>query len=332
MTTRTPRVPAKRPDGAMSFGDHLEDLRTRIIWGVLGIVPIFVLSLVFGSDALGLIIQPLTAALRDAGEPTKLLSTNPIESFLAYLKVAMILTLLVGLPWVLVQAWLFISPGLHTNERKLVYLLIPGSSLLAGLSAVFLYKALLPISLYFMISFGQGLASNPPRELQTLTPEVLAELQRAKVPVLEGDVPKAQREPGMRYFISDRAELRLVDVDGRVRSLAMSTDALIRQEYRIGEYVGLFFSLSIVFAFAFQLPLVMLLVGWVGIIEYRDLTRYRRQIFFVCFVLGAVFTPQDPWSMIMLGGALYMLFELGLILMRVVPKQFDLTDGDAGDE
>jgi len=103
--------------------------------------------------------------------------------------------------------------------------------------------------------------------------------------------------------------------------LALNSGGQIAQMYRVGEYISIVFGLAFAFAVAFQLPLVMLLLNWVGIIEPKDVTKYRKHAVFGCAVGGAVFTPQDPWSMIMLGTALYALFEFGIVLMRFVPAR-----------
>jgi hypothetical protein len=119
------------------------------------------------------------------------------------------------------------------------------------------------------------------------------------------------------------AEATAADADvapreGVIRVSRLAGDGLISQDYRIGEYVSLVFRLAIVFAIAFQLPLVMLLLGWLDILRIDVIRRARRYVAFGCAVAGAVLTPQDPWSMVLLGGVLYLLFEFGLVLMRVV--------------
>jgi len=303
----------------MSFGDHLDDLRKRVLFAILGLVPLIVLGFVVGGPVLELLTKPVIEAMRDAGEPSGLLATGPLESFISYLKVALGVALLLGLPWIFYQLWLFISPGLYSNERRFVYFLMPLSLLLTVTSAVFLYKVLLPISLYFLILFGSNIAKSPVATGE-LPPEVtVAMLNESAMPVLERDPPLAELRPGAQWLNPDRNEIRIFLGGDTVRVIRLRSDGLIAQEYRIGEYISLLFGLGIVFALAFQLPAVMLLLSWVDLLRPAALTPYRKHVGFACAVLGMLLTPQDPWSMILLASALYLLFELGILMMKYIP-------------
>lgn len=296
----------------MSFGDHLEDLRKRVVFAGLGFIPIFVLGLVFGGPLLEFLTIPLTDALRDAGQPATLLATSPLETFGAYIRVSIIVAVMGAFPWMLYQLWLFVAPGLYTHERRFVYFLIPLSTALTALSAIFLYKVLLPISLYFLIFFGSAIVQ---QDHGSAAAEPVPAL--TQVPILEGD-PAEPAVGDAWYNAVTRTFCMQVDEETIMR-FAGQTGGAIMQQYRIGEYVSLIFWLGLAFAIAFQLPVVMMLLGWVDILRPGDITRFRRYVVFGCAIAGAILTPQDPFSMLILGAALYMLFEFGLILMRFVP-------------
>ena len=302
------------PIHLMSFGDHLEELRKRVVFAMLGLIPVFILGLVFGRPLLAFLTVPLTDALQAAGQPTSLLATSPFEPFTSYIKVSLILALLVAFPWIIFQVWLFIAPGLYKHERRFVYFLIPLSTALTVISSVFLYKVLLPISLYFLISFGAGLVQESPGSVTLEEGIVLPQM-----PVFAGDPVDAPI--GSYWFNSEIGEFRMQVGEDTVVGTRGRRGGTIAQEYRIGEYVSLIFMLGLVFAVAFQLPVVMMLLSWVGIIRAADLKHLRRYVIFGCAIAGAMLTPQDPFSMVLLGGALYMLFEFGLILMRFVPAR-----------
>ncbi len=303
----------------MSFGDHLEDLRKRVLLALIGLVPLIVVGFLIGGPLLEFLARPVIEAMREAGEPSGLLATGPLESFISYIKVSIGVALLLGLPWMLYQLWLFVSPGLYSNERRFVYFLIPLSFLLTLVSATFLYKVLLPISLYFLILFGSNIAKSPV-DTAELPPDItVAMLNDNAMPVLDKDPPLADLQPGAQWLNTQRNEIRIYLGEETVRVIRLRSDGLIAQEYRIGEYISLIFSLGIVFAIAFQLPVVMLLLSWVDLLKPGTITPYRRYVIFGCAVLGMFLTPQDPWSMILLGSALYMLFEFGILLMKYVP-------------
>ena len=323
------------PISIMPFGDHLEELRKRLIWGLVGFVPVLIVCLVFGGPLLKFLMIPLLDALRAAGEPTQLLATSPLETFGAYIKVASIVAILITMPWLVYQLWLFVAPGLYEKERRFVYFLVPFSALLTAAGMLFLYKVLLPISLYFLIIFGTTLVQTA-TPTDTLDPGIIL----PNIPVLQAD-PEPLPAVGSMWINDPLGELRIVTATDVVRSMRLSGKGAISQQYRIGDYVGLVFTLGLVFAISFQLPLVLMLSSWIGILEAKDITPYRRHVIFVCAIFGAVFTPQDPGSMIALGGALYFLFEFGILLMRFLPasvvaegfgKGKRKTDGAEGDE
>ena len=90
---------------------------------------------------------------------------------------------------------------------------------------------------------------------------------------------------------------------------------------------------------AFQLPVVMLLANWVGVVDRRTFAPYRKHAAFTCAITGALLTPADPASMILLMIPLYLLFEFGMVLMRfVTPARVargfgdEKEPADAGDE
>ncbi len=296
----------------MSFGDHLEDLRKRVVFAGLGFIPIFVLGLIFGGPLLEFLTIPLTDALRDAGQPATLLATSPLETFGAYIRVSIIVAVMGAFPWMLYQLWLFVAPGLYTHERRFVYFLIPLSTALTALSAIFLYKVLLPISLYFLIFFGSAIVQ---QDHGSAAAEPVPAL--TQVPILEGD--PAEPAVGDAWYNAVTRTLCIQVDEETIMRFAGQTGGAIMQQYRIGEYVSLIFWLGLAFAIAFQLPVVMMLLGWVDILRPGDITRFRRYVVFGCAIAGAILTPQDPFSMLILGAALYMLFEFGLILMRFVP-------------
>lgn len=296
----------------MTFGDHLEELRKRLILAMLVPIPVLVVCLVFGGQLLEFMLRPMVNALTTAGATPTLIATSPFETFAAYFKVGFIVSLLISFPWILYQLWLFIAPGLYAQERRFVYFFIPLSSALTAIGSLFLYYFLLPVSLVFLIGFGQTIVQRPTPMVPM--PEATPALV---VPVVPGTI--ADAPVGSVWFDTQTASLS-VQVDERTvmrRPFSKGT-GVVSQDYRVGEYISLVFTMALAFSVAFQLPIVLLLLSWVGIIEAKTLAGMRQYVIMACAVLGAVLTPQDPLSMIMLGGALYLLFEFGMILMRFV--------------
>jgi len=85
----------------------------------------------------------------------------------------------------------------------------------------------------------------------------------------------------------------------------------------IGPLTSLMFSLMFWMGLIFQIPLVMFLLGSLGIITYNSLSKYRRWIILISFILGAVITPTvDPITQITVALPMIILFELGLVFIR----------------
>jgi hypothetical protein len=102
-------------------------------------------------------------------------------------------------------------------------------------------------------------------------------------------------------------------------SVPLSRAGTISQEFSLGEYIGFVLTLALAVTVAFQMTLVILLLGWAGIADRKFLTSNRRYAVLVCAVLGAILTPADVVSMILLFIPLYLLYELGILLLLVAP-------------
>lgn len=328
----------------MSFGDHLEDLRKRVFLAIVGVVPIFAIAFAFGGDLLRLLLEPVQEQLTKAGQGAQLLATGPFETFGAVVQIALIVTVLLGAPWLLYQLWQFISPGLYKHERKIVHLLLPFSGLLTICSVLFLYYVILPVILAFFIGFGAKVSS----PMQVPTAPVPEGIVFPMIPVLAADPPDPT--PGMVWINESLLQQRVcirIDADGSpvIRVITLTSNIGIAQQYRISEYIKTILNMGLAFGIAFQTPVVVVMLGWVGIINPDMMRRFRRHAIAVSIVLGALLTPADPLSMLLLAGPLYLLYELGLLILHVLPVERVLrttshrdhqdasaiTDEDAGD-
>jgi len=104
----------------MSFLEHLEELRRRIIYSFLFILGGFGVSWWFHEQIFALMQKPIMAALRSHDLEQKLVYLNPTDPFNMYLKISFLAGVFVASPFVLYQIWLFISPGLYRHERRYV--------------------------------------------------------------------------------------------------------------------------------------------------------------------------------------------------------------------
>lgn len=301
----------------MSFGDHLEELRRRLMHAIIGIGPIFVVALIFGKELLGFLIKPVQAQLRAANLPASMQTTGVLELFGTYIHVSVIVTILVGSPWILFQLWKFVSPGLYRHERRFVYFLLPLSTVLTVVGVTFLYMFILPLLLSFFIGFGSDVGRTTPT-----TVEPPAGMVFPKTPVVKGDPLHPAK--GDFWVNTEMHEWRVCveapeGQEPTIMGLPLTRGSGVNPHYRVTEYVSLFLTLCLAFAIAFQMPVVVLLLGWAGLIDRAFLAKYRKHAIMFCGVAAALLTPGDPMSMLLLAIPLYGLYELGGYLLKVFP-------------
>jgi sec-independent protein translocase protein TatC len=157
MTAELPSAGGQTNDQmpAMSFLEHLEELRRRIIYSLIAVAVGFFACWAYAEKIYGVMQKPIITALRANGLSERLVYLNPTEPFNLYLKVAFLAGLFATSPFVLYQVWLFISPGLYRHERRYVtpFMFSTVGLFLAG--GVFGYRIVYPQALNFLISYGK---------------------------------------------------------------------------------------------------------------------------------------------------------------------------------
>ena len=146
-------VPEPMP--AMSFLEHLEELRKRIIYSILAVAAGFFLCWGYAERIFALMQQPIMIALKRNGMPEKLVYLSPTEPFNLYLKIGLMAGVFVAAPIILYQVWMFISPGLYRNERRYVIPFMCSTVFLFMAGGYFGYKLVYPQALEFLIGYGK---------------------------------------------------------------------------------------------------------------------------------------------------------------------------------
>ncbi|HEX9485183.1 MAG TPA: twin-arginine translocase subunit TatC [Gemmatimonadaceae bacterium] len=136
----------------MPFLDHLEELRWRIIWSlaalVVGVVIGFVIVLNF--DLLTWLQAPVIPFLHGH----RLVVTHPGDGFSILLQTAVMVGVVIALPVIVYQVWLFLSPALYRHEKKVVVPVIVGAVFLFVCGAALAWYLVLPMTLRFLFSFA----------------------------------------------------------------------------------------------------------------------------------------------------------------------------------
>lgn len=137
----------------MSFLEHLDELRRRIIFAIISLAIAFVICFTFSTHIYEFLIGPLMTALPEGGT---LIATNPTEVFILYLKMSFFVAIFVASPAWLAQVWLFIAPGLYPNERKFAVPFIFFGTCFFLLGASFSHYMIFPVAVNFLTTFGSA--------------------------------------------------------------------------------------------------------------------------------------------------------------------------------
>jgi sec-independent protein translocase protein TatC len=146
--------------GKMSFLEHLDELRKRILYSVLAIGVGFLVACFFIQDLFDFIMKPLQELLPAGGT---LVYTEPTEAFVLYIKIAAIAGLILASPAVMAQVWLFIAPGLYAHEKRLAVPFVLLSSVCFVGGAAFSHYVVFPMAWTFFVSFTTDYITFMPR-------------------------------------------------------------------------------------------------------------------------------------------------------------------------
>jgi sec-independent protein translocase protein TatC len=147
----------------MSFMEHLEELRSRIIKALMGLVVAFVLSLGFCNYLWEIISEPAVSALKHLGVvPPRLVQITPMESFsIIWVQLPLLCSVFLASPWIVYQVWAFISPGLYKRERRWAapFVLITAGLFIVG--GLFAYFLAFRYGLEFLLGIGMSNSVTP---------------------------------------------------------------------------------------------------------------------------------------------------------------------------
>ncbi|MBM3796730.1 MAG: twin-arginine translocase subunit TatC [Acidobacteria bacterium] len=140
----------------MSFLDHLEELRARIIHSLYGILAAFAACIYFTPSIWQAIRQPYVKAMAINGVPNaKLMQLTPMEAFsIIWVKLPVLCALFLASPWILYQVWSFVAPRTYKHERRWAGPFIVGSAGLFVLGGAFAYYVAFPLGLSFLLGIG----------------------------------------------------------------------------------------------------------------------------------------------------------------------------------
>jgi len=134
----------------MSFLDHLEELRSRLLKSLIGLALGFGVAWGFHEEIFHFMVGPL----RKFDPNLKLIATTPTETIMIYMKMSFFVGIFIAAPFLLYQVWAFISPGLYKHEKGYAIPFVLFGTIFFISGAAFGHYVLFPIALQFLGTFG----------------------------------------------------------------------------------------------------------------------------------------------------------------------------------
>ena len=154
---------AQTPPEEENFISHLTELRDRVIRSLLVILILFGACFYVAPELMKFLAQPLQHALPPGSHAVFIAGEG---AFFTLTKMSLLAAVLLSLPWVLYQAWAFVSPGLYAHERRFVGPLIILSVVFLLVGIGFAYSLVLPVAYKFFFSFAEKTGADVMQDLQ----------------------------------------------------------------------------------------------------------------------------------------------------------------------
>ncbi len=154
---------------------HLTELRQRLINSLIFLTILFIICYFFSEYIYGFLVRPYAESVNNDGIERRLIFTALQETFLTYLKVSFFAAFFVTSPFILIQIWKFIAPGLYENEKTAIMPYLIVTPILFLLGGMLVYYLIMPLAIKFFLSFeSTGLNTGLPIQLEAKVNEYLS--------------------------------------------------------------------------------------------------------------------------------------------------------------
>jgi sec-independent protein translocase protein TatC len=247
-------------DQELSFIEHLVELRSRLLKACAAVIVILLLLLPFARKLYALLAEPLTAVLP---EGSSMIAIDVASPFLTPFKLALLMALILAIPFVLYQLWAFVAPALYREEKRLARPLLYTSVVLFYAGCAFAYFVVFPLVFGFFTR---------------VAPE----------------------------------------------GVTVMTD--------ISKYLDFVITLFLAFGITFEVPIATIILVATGMVSIDKLKKARAYVLVGAFALGMLLTPPDIISQTLLALPMWALFEVGLLMARILLPHRQKAPGDDGEQ
>ncbi len=164
---------------AMPLLDHLIELRSRLLHSFIAIVVLFFVCYYFAPELYDFLVAPLADVLEEMGGQRRLIFTALHEAFFTYIKVAFFAALFLSFPFIAIQVWMFIAPGLYKTEKRAFAPFLIATPILFFAGGALVYYFIFPLAWKFFLSFESvGGAGALPIQLEAKVDQYLSLVMR----------------------------------------------------------------------------------------------------------------------------------------------------------
>lgn len=176
---RVEQSPEEMDNNKMPLMDHLIELRQRLIKAFVSIIVVFFVCYYFSEDIYSFLVRPLAEILSESGGNRRLIFTALHEAFFTYIRVAFFAALFVSFPFIAIQIWKFIAPGLYKNEKHAFLPFLVATPILFFMGGALVYYLIFPLAWKFFLSFESAAgAGGLPIQLEAKVNEYLSLVMR----------------------------------------------------------------------------------------------------------------------------------------------------------
>ncbi|MGB1147197.1 MAG: twin-arginine translocase subunit TatC [Alphaproteobacteria bacterium] len=294
--------------------EHLKELRQRLFIYVAVFFALTIGAFFLARPIYLFLAKPIIAVFERNGLPTVFIVTSPFEKFFADFTLALFVGFTITLPVLLFQIWRFVAPGLYSNEKGAMRPFLVASPILFGVGLAFVYYVVMPMAFNFLIGYAlDGGEFNMSRNATEFN-QVLETFRAASETFFAMNPAEVGREAfveaGEKYraALRDMAQLRPLD------------KVSIDPQTKIADYLRDSMRMLIGGGLGFQLPVALTLMIRSGLISTDFLKRNRKFAVLILFILSGVLTPPDIISQAMLGGPMYVLYEVAILIGGRIEK------------
>ena len=157
------------------FFTHLVELRKRLIHSLIFLTILFAICYYFSEHIYGFLVDPYAEAVKNDDINRRLIFTALQEAFITYLKVSFFAAFFFTSPFILIQIWKFIAPGLYKEEKSAIMPYLIVTPILFLLGGILVYYLIMPLAIKFFLSFeSSGLSTSLPIQLEAKVNEYLS--------------------------------------------------------------------------------------------------------------------------------------------------------------